>query len=413
MLLTNAPSIISKPSKRTFYHATGDSGAVVSAFAETQKEVRNTLISDFAAEQKVLFQKACSELTKTEENIQQLIDINRGGQTGIHGFIAEQLEVGIGNAKSVMSGYGIRYILLDDNGRDDLLIDACPVQMKFVQKALSLDAVKEHMAKYPEAIGDGEIYMIPKDYWEKLQQLWAITPEEAGKLRNTDYSLWQKLYALSEEGLTSNKLCAAEFDYNRAQKDAYADTIEECRQEVADQKDNAIKKVIAENGPSIAEAAQTIAIGAGMEGTLQGVVTIIEKHQDGINIPDYTKQDVVDVLRASGKGALNGGVRSGVVYFVVNFTPIPAGVASGAYTIAEKAIEIGLKTEDNPVSKEKAKKEMIAIVVDVSITTLLSIAGAKYFKKNKVVGAMIGTVTAKALIYAGKKIYSLVENDVA
>lgn len=133
MLLTNAPSIISKPSKRTFYHATGDSGAVVSAFAETQKEVRNTLISDFAAEQKVLFQKACSELTKTEENIQQLIDINRGGQTGIHGFIAEQLEVGIGNAKSVMSGYGIRYILLDDNGRDDLLIDACPVQMKFVK----------------------------------------------------------------------------------------------------------------------------------------------------------------------------------------------------------------------------------------------------------------------------------------
>ena len=73
-----------------------------------------------------------------------MIESNRGGENGVHGFIAEQLETGIGNAKSIMDGNGIQYVLLDDNGRDDLLIGSTPVQMKFVQKALSLDAVKEH-----------------------------------------------------------------------------------------------------------------------------------------------------------------------------------------------------------------------------------------------------------------------------
>ena len=39
----------------------------------------------------------------------------------------------------------------------------------------------------------------------------------------------------------------------------------------------------------------------------------------------YEFEDVKDVLKASGIGALNGGLRSGFVYLVVNFTPIPAG----------------------------------------------------------------------------------------
>ncbi len=390
-----------------------DAGTVISTFAQVNKDAKDAVIAEVSNEQLSLYMEACNELTKTKESIQQLINSNRGGQNGVHGFIAEQLETGIGNAKSIMNGDGIRYILLDDNGRDDLLIDSCPVQMKFVQKALSLDAVKEHMAKYPEAIGEGEIYMIPRDYWEKLQKLWGMSAEEAGKLRNTDYSLWQKLHDLSEEGLTTDKLCAAEFNYNGAQKDAYENTIAECERNVAKTKENAINKVIAENGPSVIEAAKTIAIGAGMEATLQGVFTIIDKHQNGVDIPDYTNQDITDVIKASGKGALNGGLRSGVVYLVVNFTPIPAGIASGVYTAAEKAIEIGINTEDTPEAKEKAKEEIIATVVEVAFTTVLSMAGAKYFKKNKVVGAMIGTATAKAIIFTGKKIHSLVNKQAA
>ena len=44
--------------------------------------------------------------------------------------------------------------------------------------------------------------MIPLDYWEKLQNLMSIPAEEAGKLRNTDYTLG-KLHELYKDGLPS------------------------------------------------------------------------------------------------------------------------------------------------------------------------------------------------------------------
>lgn len=400
--MTNSSEVI-KAKKTASSCFTGDEGAVISVITENKKNIRDAIVSELTSEQNYLHGKACAKLLETKSNIQDIIDINRGGATGMHGFIAEQLETGIGNAKSIMNGDGVRYILLDDNGRDDLLIDSVPVQMKFVQKALSLDAVKEHIQKYPEAIAEGEVYMIPKDYWEKLQLLWNLSPEEAGSLRNTDYNLWLKLHELSAEGITKEKLCAAEFGYDGAQRETYVETLDDCKNQVSEQRDKNVAKIIEEHSPTIKEAAQTVLLGAGMEGVLQAAISVFEKHQEGIDFKDYSKDDVIYVLKKSGLGALNGGLRSGVVYLAVNFTPIPAGVVSGAYTIAEKAIEIGVTADKNEESRKQAKEEIIATVVEVSVTTLLSIVGAKAFKKNKAIGAMIGTVAAKAIIYTGKK----------
>lgn len=236
-----------------------------------------------------LLREASAELKKTTDNIKSLIESNRGGENSVHGFIAEQLETGIGNAKSIMDGNGIQYILLDDNGRDDLLIGSTPVQMKFVQKALSLDAVKEHMIKYPEAIGDGEMYMIPLDYRKKLQNLMSIPVEEAGKLRNTDYTLWKKLHELYEDGLPEDRICAAEFGYDGSQKERYQDTIDDCKASITKRRDD-VRQVIKENALSISEALKSVAIGAGIEGALSGVFVICDKHAAGVDFKDYVKK---------------------------------------------------------------------------------------------------------------------------
>ena len=384
-----------------------DNGVIAGACAEVQKNAREEIIKCGKSRQDALFRAASSELNKASDNIVSLVESNRGGASGVHGFIAEQLEVGIGNANSIMDGNGIRFSLIDDNGRDDLLIDASPVQMKFVQKAMSLDAVKEHMTKYPDAVENGEIYMIPKDYWEKLQQLWKVHKEEAGKLKNTDYTLWKKLHSLSEDGLCKDRLCAAEFNYDDVQKETYQDTIEDCRKSVIQKREDAIMEIVEENAPTITEALKTMAIGAGIEGILNGVFTVYDKHRNGIDVIDYKVDDATDVVKAVGKGAINGGLRSGLVYVFVNFTPILPGIVSGAYTLVEKIIEIRSRTDDTEESKEKAKQEMIAVFVDVVLSTVLSMIGAKCLKKNRVLGTVIGSMAAKMIIFVWKSLYPL------
>ena len=383
-----------------------EDGAVIATRIEVQKMIRDDIINRTTEEKDLLLQEASAELNKTRDNIRSLIESNRGGGKGVHGFIAEQLETGIGNANSIMNGKGIQFILLDDNGRDDLMMGSTPVQMKFVQKALSLDAVKEHMMKYPEAIEDGEIYMIPRDYFEKLQGLMSVPVEEAGKLRNTDYDLWKKLRKLYEGGLPSDRLCAAEIDYDGAQKDRYQHTIEDCRTTIQKKRDEDVRKVNEENAPAVSEALKAVAFGAGIEGALSAMCVIYDKHKDGIGIRNYGKDDSLDVLKALGKGAINGGLRSGFIYIMVNFTPVPAGIASAVYTITEKTIEVGVKAQKDDTAKEEAAKQVAAIVGEVVITTVFAMVGVKCCKKNRIVGSIIGTATAKALIFVGKKAYS-------
>lgn len=402
--MTNTPSNCEQKLKKNRYGMSSDNGSIVSVVSCEQKNIRDNIIRELSKKQCHLTSKAYSELAKAENGIRKVIDSNRGGTKGVHGFIAEHAQVGIGNANSIMSGHGIQYILLDNNGRDDILKNGAPIQMKFVQKALSLDAVAEHLEKYPDAVSDGVLYMIPKDYWKKLQCIAYRNVEEAGKLRSREYNLWLKLKELEEQGVGIERLCPAEFDYSSSMVGNYQNTIDDCRFNVDKEHDSVIKRIISDNAPSWQEALKDIGIGASIEGIFEGLCVIVEKHEEGIHVKEYSKTDGIDIVRAVGKGALNGGLRSGVVYLAVNYTPLPAGVASGMFTIAEKAIELGVEAKKETMSMKDKRAEIIATIIDVSVTTLFALAGAKTFKKNRVVGSMIGTIAAKAVISGSRKL---------
>ena len=47
---------------------------------------------------------AHQELLKIKEDIERLIMSNRGGKTGIHGFIGERIQVGFSNERAIMQG---------------------------------------------------------------------------------------------------------------------------------------------------------------------------------------------------------------------------------------------------------------------------------------------------------------------
>jgi hypothetical protein len=69
------------------------------------------------------------------------------------------------------------------------------------------------------------------------------------------------------------------------------------------------------------------------------------------------------------------------------FTPVPAGIVSGVYTMAEKTIKVSVKGKKEDISKEEATEQIISIAVEIVITTSFAMLGGKFCKKNKVIGS--------------------------
>ena len=85
-------------------------------------------------EQDVNLDKAITSLDNTLNEINKLIESDRGGEKGIHGFIAEISEVGIGNAKENIIGKNNVYEWVNDNGVADLVRNGTSIQQKYYQK---------------------------------------------------------------------------------------------------------------------------------------------------------------------------------------------------------------------------------------------------------------------------------------
>ena len=105
-------------------------------------------------------------LSKIKEDI---VTRNRGGEKGMHGFIAEIAECGIGNARQQIEGEAATHVWVNDNGPVDIMRGAQAIQQKFVQSGghLSLQAVRMHM--YAK-IRKKEVM-----YYESPMQSWRLS----------------------------------------------------------------------------------------------------------------------------------------------------------------------------------------------------------------------------------------------
>lgn len=97
---------------------------------------------------------AKEEIAELKKEIEQIISNNRGGQTGMHGFIGESCQVHIANVKSFLKGKKALHVLLDDNSMNDYKRGSQLIQQKACQSdnQLGLNHVKRHFEKYPEFI---------------------------------------------------------------------------------------------------------------------------------------------------------------------------------------------------------------------------------------------------------------------
>ena len=118
----------------------------VGAWINYLNQVRLDRLSEALVKQNENLETAIKTLDTAFATIKNNIILrNRGGEKGMHGFIAEIAECGIGNARKQIIGKAEDYVWINDNGPDDFLRGSEKIQQKFVQSGghLSLRAVAE------------------------------------------------------------------------------------------------------------------------------------------------------------------------------------------------------------------------------------------------------------------------------
>lgn len=269
-----------------------------------------------------------------------VVTTDRGGVKGMHGFIAEIAEVGVGNARSRIVGEEAACTWMDDNGPVDLMRGGIEVQQKFVAAGgrFSLGAITEHLRRYPDFVENGGRYQIPRDHFDMIQKLHAMPPEEADKLlaRSGDGpSLrdWTRIRNFFEENsLDIDSLEPSNLKYPEVQKATYHSTLESEKESLHSTDRSRREVAFQTSRPTWQEGAKTT-LGAGaVEGGATFLQAVTSKRRRGTKLREFTNDDWLDIAGDTSFSFVKGGVRGASIYSLTNFSATSASVASSIVT---------------------------------------------------------------------------------
>lgn len=343
-----------------------------------------------------------------------VVSTNRGGQTGMHGFIAEVAEVGVGNAREQVLGREPIYRLVDDNGPVDLIRDGLGLQLKFSESGgrFSLDAVKEHLNRYPAFVSSGAAYRVPKDHFETVSALHSMSAEDAGKLlsrsgEGPSMRDWQRVQDFFEEtALSIDDIEPANFQYAEVQRGTYEATLESKKESLSSADRNLREQAHQESRPQVHEAMQATAVAAAVEGGVSFALAVGRKRKEGKPLKEFTENDWRDIAGESGRGFAKGGARGLSIYTLTNHAATSAAAASSMVTASFGIAEQAHRLRAGEINEAEFVERAELLSIEASVSALSSIAGQALIPipvLGAVLGNTVGTVMYKTAIDALSK----------
>lgn len=254
-----------------------------------------------------------------------------------HGEIAEQVEVGVRRARDFLSQQAPR-ATFEGVGRTapaDYLVEGVEVQSKFINGVgRGLDHVLGHMRKYEHFGRDGSFYHLPKDQHAIIEKILAGEHPEGLRLR-TVRAIEAKLAEidrLSQGRGAAQLLKPAISDYGDVQLGKVDETIEGHERALRGAQEASNERISAQHALDWGDVAGASLKGAALGAGLRLTLAFGRKIVEGKNPlrGDFSLEDWQAVGLEAGEGALQGGVTTGAVYALTNFSRLSAPLA-GAY----------------------------------------------------------------------------------
>lgn len=391
----------------------------VGAWIDYLNQVRIDQLLKSLSEQDVNLADALSHIDWALTNISEnIIERNRGGDKGMHGFIAEIAECGIGNARERMAGQAASHVWIDDNGPSDILRGVTEIQQKFVQSGghLSLKAVLEHLEHYPDYIANGGKYQIPKDHYDKIMEYLSMPESVANKLptSNGEFSLrqWKEVREFFEtSGVSTSDLEPSALSYDQVQKGTITDTLDQEKENLREQDESKRRDAYEESKPTLSEGLKATAVGAAVEGATDFALAVFKKRKSGKKIKDFSSDDWNDIGLQTGKSAIRGGVRGATVYTMTNFTATPGAVASAMVTAGFGVAQQVHRFRNGMVSELELIENAEIICLDASVSALSTLIGQVAIPVP-ILGAIIGNSIGMMLYNIGKEAFNEKEREI-
>lgn len=355
---------------------------------------------------------AMATIKETLETISRDIVNNgmgRGGEKGMHGFIAEVAECGIGNAGSQIEGELPIYEWINDNGPADLRRGALLIQQKFVNAGnhLSLRAVQEHLEHYPDFLNDGGVYQIPSDHYEKIKWLLSIPEEEANKMSTStgDFSLkqWREVHDFFAKGDVSfESIEPSTLDYKSVQKNTYEQTLDAEKENLQNRNQERKDQAYQNSRPTLKEGAKATAVAAFVEGGMTFCVEIVKKRKEGKKFKDLDEEDWKEIAGDTGIGFAKGGVRGSSIYLLTNYTATPAAVASAIVTASFGVAGQAYMFRQGELDESEFLENSEMLCMDAAVSALSSFAG-QVLIPIPVLGAVVGNAVGTMMYQISKE----------
>jgi hypothetical protein len=381
----------------------------VAAWVNYLNQLRLDTLLTALNEQSVNLHDALATIDEAIRRIDfEVVATNRGGLKGIHGFIAEVAEVGVGNARSQIRGEGPVYQWVNDNGSVDLIRNGVEIQQKFVAAGgrFGLGAIAQHLQIYPDFVKNGGKYQIPGDHFEVIQKLYAMSSEEAGRLltrsgNGLSFHDWERVHAFFTEGsIEFDSLEASNLDYHEVQRGAYRSTMEAEKASLRSTDQSLRDRTYFDSRPSVQEGAKVTLAAAAIESGAAFVLAVATKRRQGKKLKQFTDEDWIEIAGDTGFGLAKGGVRGVSIYSLTNFTATPAAVASSIVTAAFGIAEQANKLRRGEIVELQFLENAEVVSLEAAVSALSSFVGQALIPVpvlGAIIGSTVGTVMYKAV----------------
>lgn len=381
----------------------------VASWINYLNQVRLDNLLSVLAQQDVNLRAALGSVDEALKKIgEEIVGRNRGGLKGMHGFIAEVAEVGVGNAKEQILGNETIYTLVDDNGPVDLVRNGIDIQQKFSVDGgrFSLGLVAEHMKKYPDYVNSGGKYQIPRNHYEVLRKLRGITNEkDAARLLTSSgdgpsIREWRRIHKLIKtEKIQFETLEPSNFEYRDVQRGVYESTLEAEKESVRATDQSLRGEAHQESCPSFREGTKATAVAAAVEGGTALVLAIQARRKEGKPLKDFDSDDWAEILREADRGTIKGGVRGFSLYALTNFTATSAAIASSIVTASFSIAEQAHLLRKNEISELEFIENAELVCIETAVSALSSLVGQALIP-IPVLGAVIGNSVGQIMYKA-------------